>query len=114
MYDLHFLLSKFKFNKNKQSKNEFMTPGLIISRIHKLELQKKSIIDPTLYLDRYRRYRDVFNSLVRASKKIYYDAKFSQHSKDPKKIWSLLNDITGNKKTKTIPTYHTLKLTEIL
>jgi hypothetical protein len=29
LYDLHFPLTKFKFNKNKHSKNDFMTPGLL-------------------------------------------------------------------------------------
>jgi hypothetical protein len=76
-----------------------MTPGLLISRLHKTVLLKKSIVDPTNNLDRYRQYRNVFNSLLRASKKLYYDAKFAQFAKNPKKIWSLLNDITGNKKS---------------
>jgi hypothetical protein len=100
LYDLHFPLVKFKFNKNKHSKNDFMTPGLLISRLHKIELHKKSIVDPTSYLERYRQYRNVFNSVVRASKKIYYDAKFLLHAKNPKKIWSLLNEITSNKTNK--------------
>ncbi len=41
LYDLHFPLVKLKFNKNKHSKNDFMTPGLLISRLHKIELHKK-------------------------------------------------------------------------
>ncbi len=101
LYDLHFPLTKFTFNKNKHSKIEFMTPGLLISRTQKIELFKKSIVDPTNYLNRYRQYHNVFNSLVRASKKIHYDVKFAQHAKNPKKIWSLLNEITGNKINKS-------------
>jgi hypothetical protein len=100
LYDLHFLLTKFIFNKNKHSINDFMTPGLLISRTHKIELFKKSIIDPNNHLNQFRQYCNVFNSLVRASKKMHYDTKFAQHAKNPKKIWSLLNEITGNKKNK--------------
>jgi hypothetical protein len=40
----------------------------------------------------------MYNSLIRASKKLHYDSKFAQFAKNPKKIWNLLNEITGNKK----------------
>jgi hypothetical protein len=35
---------------------------------------------------------------VRASKKLHYDAKFSLYANNPKKIWNLLNEISGVKK----------------
>jgi hypothetical protein len=46
LYELHFPLTKVTFNKNIHGKNEFMTAALLISRRHKLELHKKSLIDP--------------------------------------------------------------------
>ncbi len=78
-----------------------MTAGLLISRTHKYDLHKKSTIEPQLYLERYRNYRNLYNTLIRLSKKLYYDSKFVQYSKNPKKIRSLLNDLTGNKKSST-------------
>jgi hypothetical protein len=78
-------LTKLKFNKNLHSKNDFMTPGLLISRKHKLELYKKSLVEPNNYLLSYRQYRNIFNSTVRASKRLFYDTKFAQNSKNPKK-----------------------------
>jgi hypothetical protein len=78
-----------------------MTAGLLISRTHKYDLHKKLIIEPQLYLERYRNYRNLYNTLIRLSKKLYYDSKFVQYSNNPKKIWSLLNDLTGNKKSST-------------
>jgi hypothetical protein len=75
-----------------------MTPGLLISRAHKLELHKKSLIDSAQFSTRYKEYRNIFNSLIRASKKLHYDAKFTLHAKNPKMIWNLLNEISGNKK----------------
>jgi hypothetical protein len=70
-----------------------MTADLLISRRHKLELHKKSLIDPQTFLETYRIYRNTFNSIVRASKRLHYDAKFAQYAKHPKKIWGLLNEI---------------------
>jgi hypothetical protein len=98
LYDLHFPLTNHNFNKNKCSKHDFMTTGLLISRTRKIELHKMSIINPTLYLNNYRTYRNMYNSLIRASKKLHYDAKFALFAKNPKKIWNLLNEITGNNK----------------
>jgi hypothetical protein len=75
LYDLHFPLKNRNFNKNNCSKNEFMTAGLLVSRTHKYDLHKKSLIEPQLYLERYRNYRNLYNSLIRLSKKLYYDSK---------------------------------------
>jgi hypothetical protein len=48
-----------------------MTTGLLISRARKLELHKKSLIDPARYSNQYRVYRNIFNSLIRTSKKLH-------------------------------------------
>ncbi len=107
MYDLNFPLIKFKFNRNLHSKRDYMTPGLLISRKRKLELHKMAIIDPPTFSTQYKHYRNIFNSLLRASKKLHYDSKFTQFAKNPKKVWEILNEITGSKsnvKTKDIPT----------
>jgi hypothetical protein len=106
LYDLSFPLTKFKFNRNIHSNQDSMTPGLLISRKHKLELHKRALIDPPTFLIQYKHYRNIFNSLLRASKKLHYDAKFTQFAKNSKKIWDILNEITGSKskeKTNNIP-----------
>jgi hypothetical protein len=100
LFNLHFPLTKFNFNKNRHSKNDFMTAGLLISRTRKLELHKKSLIDPVRFSTHYKEYRNIFNSLIRASKKLHYDAKFTLHAKNPKMIWNLLSEISGSKKCK--------------
>ncbi len=99
LYDLHFPLTNQRFNKNKCSKQDFMTAGLLISRTRKIELHKMSTVDPNQYLAKYRIYRNMYNSLVRASKKLHYDYNFAKFAKNPKKIWNLLNEITCNKKS---------------
>jgi hypothetical protein len=96
LYDLYFLLCKVSFNKNIHSTNNFMTNGLLISRKRKMELHKLALINPLEHLTFYRQYRNIFNSLLHASKSSYYDAKFSQYALNPKKTWDLLNELTSN------------------
>ena len=73
LYDLHFPLKQVKFNKNLHSINKFMTGGLLISRsnknrLHKLSITSRSIENSTTY----RNYRNIYNSVLRASKKIFF------------------------------------------
>ncbi len=44
LYELHFPLVKFKFNKNIHKINNYLTAGLLISRKTKLELCKKAAL----------------------------------------------------------------------
>jgi hypothetical protein len=64
MYDLHFPSKRIKFNKNFHKINQFMTPGLLVSRRNKLLLQKKSIADPARYLVQYRNNRNLYHSVL--------------------------------------------------
>ncbi len=73
-----------------------MTTALLISRKRKLELHKLSLVNPVTYLPKYKVYRNIFNSTLRASKAHYFDAKFRQYSKNPKKTWDVLNELTSN------------------
>jgi hypothetical protein len=60
-----------------------MTGGLLISRSNKLKLLKKSIAEPSLEnTQKYKNYRNIFNILMRRSKKLY----FSDNLKNIKKI----------------------------
>jgi hypothetical protein len=85
MYDLHFPSKRIKFNKNFHKINQFMTPGLLVSRRNKLLLQKKSIANPDLYHVQYRNYRNLYNSVLRAIKKMYVDENFKKYQGTLKK-----------------------------
>ena len=91
LFELHFPLIKVKFNRNVHKKNNFMTKGLLISRAKKNTLHKKAIINPTLYNEHYKKYRNIFNSLIRISKQKSTDENFRKHAKSPKRTWDLLN-----------------------
>ena len=94
LFDLHFPVTAIKFNKNYHKINQFMTNGLLISRRQKILLHKKMIADPSLTNStKFKKYRNIFNSLVRISKKMYYDSAFQRHEKNSKKTWSLLKEV---------------------
>ncbi len=92
-YNLHFPLTKFKFNKNVHKINNYMMAGLLISRKKKLELCKKASKDRTEEsIQSYRAYLNVFNTLMRASKTIYFSNGLKSNQRDPKKTWELLKE----------------------
>ena len=100
LFELHFPLIKVKLNRNVHNVNNFMTKGLLISRKNKNLLQKKALIEPLLYNERYKNYRNIFNSLVRASKQKTVDENFRKYSKNPKKTWDLLKETTFGENVK--------------
>jgi hypothetical protein len=80
-----------------------MTSGLLTSRRKKLELQKKALLNPNVYAIMYRNYRNLYNSVLRASKKMYIDNSFKKYERNPKKTWDLLKETTfGVKNSQSI------------
>jgi len=97
LYNLNFPLKKVKPNKNFHKINPFMTLGLLTSRREKIRLHKKSLAFPTQdNILTYRRYRNVFARILKASKKLYYATEFSKARKNPKKTWELINQAINN------------------
>ena len=93
LYELNFPKIKSCFNKNLHKICNFMTNGLLVSRTTKIKLHKISIQHPTqANISKYKKYRNTFNSLIRASKKLYYESNLSKAKKDPKKTWALLKE----------------------
>ena len=80
-----------------------MTKGLLISRTTKNNLHKKAINNPLLFNEHYKKYRNIFNSLVRISKQKNLDENFRKHAKSPKRTWDLLKETTfGEKSTNNL------------
>jgi hypothetical protein len=94
LYDLHFPLRKIKFNVNYHKIKSYMTTGLLTSRRKKLDLQKKALLNPDMYSAMYRNYRNMYNTVLRASKKLHIDDNFKKFQKNPKKTWDLLKETT--------------------
>jgi hypothetical protein len=101
LYDVHFPVVKTRFNRNYHRVAEFMTQGLIVSRRRKIELLKISINNPTVdNCSKYKVYRNMYNKLVRARKKLHYHEKIEKSQKNPKKMWEILKEFTSGPKPK--------------
>ncbi len=72
-----------------------MTPGLLTSRFTKINLHKLSLTNPTVYLSKYKTYRNVFHATIRASKKLHYETKFKQYAKKTKCSGGSLDGSSG-------------------
>ncbi len=81
-FDLCFPLRTVQFNKNLHPKNKFMTPGLIKSRSTKLTLYKNYLLNRTENNHSlYKTYRNLFNRVLKNSKKLYYEHNFQNAKK---------------------------------
>ncbi len=86
LYDINFPYQKFKFNKNIHSKQGFMTPGLLTSRLKKNKLHKLSINSSTnININLYKTYRNVYNKTLRAMKQLITKTVFPGVKKIRKK-----------------------------
>ena len=63
----------------------FMTTGLLISHINKINLHKKTLLNPTVYHEKYKKYRNVYNCVVKASKQMFLDSNFKKYQKTSEK-----------------------------
>ena len=69
-YEECFPTQRIKFNRNMHKCNEFMSAGLLVSRVNKLNLHKACILDPSpLNITAYKNFRTVFQKTVCAAKK---------------------------------------------
>jgi hypothetical protein len=73
-----------------------MTRGLLISRINKNKLHKAYLVNPTpTRINHFKTYRNIYNALIRKSKKLYYQQQLKTFKHNPKKTWSILKEAMG-------------------
>jgi len=88
---LHFPLKTTKFNQNIHCLEPWMSSALLISRTHKLKLASLSARTPCEnYICMYKTYRNVFNTTLRAAKKLFFEKKLSENQNNLKKTWDVL------------------------
>lgn len=93
LYELNFPLKTTYLNKNVHKLNNFMTIGLLTSRNTKSKLHKQALLDPSAYnISRYRSYRNIYNTVLRLSKKLYFEKNLNENAKNPRKSWELLKE----------------------
>ena len=87
LFELNFPEKTVKFNKNLHPKQPFLTKGLLISRKNKLELHKLSLQSPTdSNITKYKQYRNIYATILRKSKQMYYEKTLRANKKTLKKL----------------------------
>lgn len=93
LFEEKFPLQKIKVNRNVHSLQPFMTTGLLKSRKHKLKLAEEKIRRPTAEnLDKYKRYRDLYNKTVRGAKQMHFNTQLETNKHDLRKTWQILKN----------------------
>ena len=100
LHDQHFPLTSCKFNKNIHKISDFMTTGLLTSRRNKIKFHKIALLSDNIDdWTTYRQFRNLFNKVVRASKKHHYVSELNKNRKNPKKMWDTLKELTVGRTT---------------
>jgi hypothetical protein len=88
-----FAKKERRFNKNIDKKEKWMTKGLLTSRLKKLELSKMCSQTPTPEnFTRFKLFCNMYNRLIRISRKIFYEEQLSANKNNLRKTWQILND----------------------
>ena len=100
LYELYFPLTSSKFNRNVHKINDYLTKGLLISRNKKNVLHKLYLKTPNEYNETtYKTYRNLYNTLIRKSKKLHLSDLLFRNRKNPKKTWEIFNENIAKKKS---------------
>jgi hypothetical protein len=69
-----------------------MTQGLLISRLNKIKLSKIAIKYPTaVNINNFKAYRNMYNTVLRACKKAFFENQLCKYQSNMKKTWELIN-----------------------
>ena len=101
-FNLYFPIREVRFNKNIHKIEGFMTGGLMISRLKKLELgsifSKNKTEENNIA---YTTYRDIYNKAIKDAKKIFYREQLDQNKDDLRKTWQTLRKVISKSNDKT-------------
>ena len=79
--------------------NPWMTQGLLISRKHKEKLFTKKLNNPSPNnVTNFKKFNVLYNKLLRLAKKVHYDNKFTEFSKNMRKTWDTIREVIGSTK----------------
>ncbi len=99
LYNLRFPSRQIKFNKNFHKIEKWMTKGLLISRLNKIKLCKIAIKHPTAQnIQKFKTYRNLYNTVLRACKKAFFENQLLKYQSNMKKTWELINLATRKNK----------------
>jgi hypothetical protein len=102
LFNVHFPLSRVKFNRNIHSIKKWMSKGLLISRNTKIQMGKAYSLNPNP-VNRllFKNYRNVYNRTIRAAKKMYYEKQFALNQSNIKRSWDLIFEVIKKNRCKS-------------
>ena len=110
LYDLHFPLITKKFNKNFHRVEPWITNGLLVSRRQKLLLEKQKFINPSpKSTSEFKLFRNLYNKVLRAAKKLYFEQQLHINQSNAKQTWNLIK-LAMNKKDEKSTTVSSLSI----
>ena len=94
LYDTHLPMVSKKFNTNFHKIEPWFTLGLLTSRKKKISLTKEHFSNPSaLSLSQLKTYRNLYNSVTRSAKKLYFEYELKANQNN---IKNLGNSKIGN------------------
>jgi hypothetical protein len=84
-------LNIVKMNRKRHAIENWMSKGLLISRLNKLKLYKKFVNHPSPFNKNiFTTFRHLYNKTVKAAKKLFFEKQFNKFQSNLKKSWQLL------------------------
>ena len=75
-----------KINKNTHGFEPWMTKGILVSRLNKISLHKEFVKNPVeANHSKFKTFRNLYNKIIKASKKIYFQSELTKHQSNLKK-----------------------------
>ena len=91
LYNLYFPIVVKKFNKNVHYIEKWMSKGILISRTQKIKMGKLCHSHPLQEnLIAYRNYRNLYNTVIRVAKRMFFEKELVKAQSNLKKTWSIL------------------------
>ena len=101
IFNLYFPIQTKKINKRYHNLEPWMTSGILKSRRTKLFLNNLSIRKPThINREKFKQYRNLYNSVIRTAKKLYFNNKITEYKNNLQKTWQTLFTVIRKGKKK--------------
>jgi len=108
LYNMYFPVVVTKINRNFHKLDPWMTNGILTSRQRKNHLYSVSLKNPSpVNSNNFKKFRNIYNTVLRASKKLYYEYQLKNNLTNLKKTWQIINTAIKKpgKKTNLFQTY---------
>ena len=93
LYDAHFEEKTIRFNINIHKIEPWMSNGLLTSRRKKIELYSIWSKDRSAESKQiFNNYKNLYNKLIRAMKKLHYSMQLISHQGNLKKTWDIIKE----------------------